>query len=58
MSKFKKSLGEIKPFEVKAVNYNTPEKKEELKKLKKKQQEILEQKNVDWQRLNAFVFKI
>lgn len=40
------------------VDYSTEEKQKELAELKKKQQEILKQAEVDWQELNKFVIKL
>jgi hypothetical protein len=44
-------------LEMQVVDYSTPEKKEELKKLWEKSKNILKRKEVDWQELNSFVIK-
>ncbi|RPH33074.1 MAG: hypothetical protein EHM93_06555 [Bacteroidales bacterium] len=46
-----------KKITFKFVNYNTPERKEELKAVIKAQKEVLERKEVDWQKLNTFIIK-
>lgn len=46
-----------KKITFKFVIYNTPERKRELKALIKAQKEVLERKEVDWQKLNTFVIK-
>lgn len=43
--------------QVKSVDYSTPEKKQELKKLKAKSEQVLKNKEVNWYNLSRKIIK-